>query len=193
MHGDVDMAAGSSPGDSGGKRILVLGIGNILMKDEGVGCRVVEELQLHYEFPGNVSVVDSGTMGMVLLDLMRGHDFTLVVDGVDNTGYPPGTVVRMSPEDIAGNQIMHSLHDLRFIDVLEAARLIGLDIQGHVVGVQIEDMAPADLVIGLSESVEEALDTAIDAVLTVLAEQGVFPTPRTPGESPTTGESRTPG
>jgi len=171
--------------NSGEKCILVLGIGNVLMKDEGVGCRVVEEMQLRYEFPHNVSVVDSGTMGMVLLDLMRRHDFTLVVDGVDNTGYAPGTVVRMSPEDIAGNQIMHSLHDVRFVDVLEAAKLIGLDIHGHVVGVQIEDIAPAELVIGLSESVEEALDTAIDAVLTVLAEQGVFPTPRTTGETST--------
>jgi len=175
----------------GEKRILVLGIGNILMKDEGVGCRVVEELQRHYEFPDNVSVVDSGTMGMVLLDLMRRHDFTLVVDGVDNTGYPPGTVVRMSPEDIASNQIMHSLHDVRFVDVLEAAKLIGLEIEGHVVGVQVEDIAPVDLVIGLSDSVEEALETAIDAVLTVLAEQGIFPTPLA-SESGASGQTSTP-
>ncbi len=155
------------------ERVFVMGIGNILMKDEGVGCRIIEELQARYEFPDNVDVVDSGTMGMVLLNMFRDYDFILVVDAVDGTGYEPGTVVRMSPEDIAGNQVMHSLHDMRFIDVLKAADMIGIRPEGHVVGVQVEDMNPQELTIGLSEPVEAALDTAIDAVLTALAERGI--------------------
>ncbi len=157
------------------QKILILGIGNILMKDEGVGCRIAEELQNRYDFPEGVDVVDSGTMGLVLLNMLREYDFVIVVDAVDGTGYPPGTVVRMSPEDIAPNQVMHSLHDARFIDVLEAAMLIGIEIEGHVIGVQVEDMNPPELFIGLSNSLEDAVDTAIDAVLTVLAERGVEP------------------
>ncbi|MDP2233847.1 MAG: HyaD/HybD family hydrogenase maturation endopeptidase [Actinomycetota bacterium] len=155
------------------ERILVLGIGNILMKDEGVGCRVVEELLARYEFPDNVDIDDSGTMGMMILNLLRQYDFVLIVDAVNGTGYPGGSVVRLAPEDIANNQVMHSLHDLRFVDVLQAAELIGIRPEGHVVGIQVEDMEPVELTIGLSEPVEAALDTAIDAVLTVLAERGV--------------------
>ncbi|MBU4557054.1 MAG: HyaD/HybD family hydrogenase maturation endopeptidase [Actinobacteria bacterium] len=155
------------------ERILVLGIGNILMKDEGVGCRVVEELFARYEFPDNVDIDDSGTMGMMILNLLRQYDFVLIVDAVNGTGYPGGSVVRLAPEDIANNQVMHSLHDLRFVDVLQAAELIGIRPEGHVVGIQVEDMEPVELTIGLSEPVEAALDTAIDAVLTVLAERGV--------------------
>ncbi|MDO8987020.1 MAG: HyaD/HybD family hydrogenase maturation endopeptidase [Coriobacteriia bacterium] len=155
------------------ERILVLGIGNILMKDEGVGCRVVEELFARYEFPDNVDIEDSGTMGMMILNLLRQYDFVLIVDAVNGTGYPGGSVVRLAPEDIANNQVMHSLHDLRFVDVLQAAELIGIRPEGHVIGIQVEDMEPAELTIGLSEPVEAALDTAIDAVLTVLAERGV--------------------
>ena len=155
------------------ERILILGIGNILMKDEGVGCRVVEELFARYEFPDNVDIDDSGTMGMMILNLLRQYDFVLIVDAVNGTGYPGGSVVRLAPEDIANNQVMHSLHDLRFVDVLQAAELIGIRPEGHVVGIQVEDMEPAELTIGLSEPVEAALDTAIDAVLTVLAERGV--------------------
>lgn len=170
MMGDSEDLPEESP-----QKILILGIGNILMKDEGVGCRIAEELQNRYDFPEGVDVVDSGTMGLVLLNLLREYDFVIVVDAVDGTGYPPGTVVRMSPEDIAPNQVMHSLHDARFIDVLEAAMLIGIEIEGHVIGVQVEDMNPPELFIGLSNSLEDAVDTAIDAVLTVLAERGVEP------------------
>ena len=170
MIGDSEDLPDESP-----QKILILGIGNILMKDEGIGCRIAEELQNRYDFPEGVDVVDSGTMGLVLLNLLREYDFVIVVDAVDGTGYPPGTVVRMSPEDIAPNQVMHSLHDARFIDVLEAAMLIGIEIEGHVIGVQVEDMDPPELFIGLSNSLEDAVDTAIDAVLTVLAERGVEP------------------
>lgn len=155
------------------ERVLVMGIGNVLMKDEGVGCRIVEELQARYAFPDNVDVVDSGTMGMVLLGMLREYDFVLILDAVDGTGYEPGTVVRMSPADIAGNQVMHSLHDMRFVDVLEAAEMIGIRPEGHVIGVQVQDMNPPELTVGLSEPVEDALSTAIDAVRTVLAERGI--------------------
>ena len=112
-------------------RVLVMGIGNVLMKDEGVGCRVVEELVARYEFPDNVEVTDSGTMGMMILNLFRDRDFVLVIDAVDGTDHPAGTVVRLSPDAIAPNSVMHSLHDIRFIDVLEAAELIGIRPDAH--------------------------------------------------------------
>jgi hydrogenase maturation protease len=150
-----------------------MGIGNVLMKDEAVGCRVAEELEARYEFPEGCDVVDSGTMGMAILNLFQEYDFILVVDAVDGTGHPPGTVVRLAPEDIAPNTVRHSQHDTKFIDVLEAAEMIGCRPEGHCVGIQIEDMNPVDLTIGLSEPVEAAIDTAIDAVLTVLAERGI--------------------
>lgn len=162
-----------SAADAAPERVLVLGIGNILMKDEGVGCRVVEALGERYEFPDNVVVDDSGTMGMTILGLLARYDFVLVVDAMDGTGHPPGTVVRLAPEDIAPNQVMHSLHDIRFVDVLEAATLMGTRPDAECVGVQVEDMQPAELTIGLSGSVEAAIDTAVDAVLTVLAERGI--------------------
>lgn len=155
------------------ERVLVMGIGNVLMKDEGVGCRIVELLAERYDFPENVEVTDSGTMGMMIMNLFRDRDFVLVIDAVDGTGHPPGTVIRLAPEDIAPNQVMHSLHDTRFVDVLEASELVGVKPEAYCIGVQIEDMNPVDLTIGLSDSLEAALDTAIDCVLTVLGERGI--------------------
>jgi hydrogenase maturation protease len=160
------------------QRIVVLGIGNPLKKDEGVGVRIVEEIMLRYEFPAHVDVVDAGTMGMSMLPLFAEYDVMFVADAVDGTDLDPGTVVLMTPAELAPNQVMHSLHDMRFPDVLAAADLVGYETEALIVGVQIEEIS-SDAEIGLTAAVEEALPTAIQAVLDLLAERGVQPTPRT--------------
>jgi hydrogenase maturation protease len=160
------------------QRIVVLGIGNPLKKDEGVGVRIVEEIMSRFEFPGHVDVVDAGTMGMSMLPLFAEYDVMIVTDAVDGTGLRAGTVVIMTPSELAPNQVMHSLHDMRFPDVLAAADLVGYETEARIVGVQIEEIS-ADAEIGLTPAVEAALPTAIDAVLSLLAERGVEPRPRT--------------
>lgn len=154
-------------------RILVLGIGNVLMLDEGIGNRVAVELEKNYRFPSDVRIMDAGTMGLGMLHLFRGVEFLLVVDAMDGSGHPPGTVVRIAPEHFAPNQVMHSLHDIRFVDVLEAAKLIGLIPEADCIGIQVQDMNPAEITIGLSEPVEAAVPRAVAAVLYVLEERGV--------------------
>lgn len=152
---------------------MVMGVGNPLCRDEGIGPRVVEELLARYDFPDHVRVIDAGTMGMGILDLFRDCDFLLVVDAVDGTGEPPGTVVRVAAEDVASNQIMHSLHDVRLIDVLQAAELIGSRPDATFVGVQVRDIGGPE--IGLSAEVEAAVPSAVGCALSVLAERGVVP------------------
>lgn len=164
-------------------RVLVLGIGNILMMDEGVGNRIATELEHNYRFPDDVRVMDAGTMGLGMMHLFRGVEFLLVADAVDGTGHPAGTVVRVSPEDFAPNQVMHSLHDVRFVDVLNAAKMIDIMPEADCIGVQVENMSPEELTIGLSEPVEAALPRAIAAVLYVLEERDVVADPAPDGDS----------
>jgi hydrogenase maturation protease len=159
------------------ERITVMGIGNPLVKDEGVGVRVVEILMTSLTFPDNVTVIDAGTMGMGILNLFKECDYLLVVDAIDGTGEPAGTVVRLSPEDLAPNQVLHSLHDMRLVDVLEAATLLGARPEAECIGIQILDMDGVS--IGLTEPVEAALPAAVSAVLQVLAERGVTAVERT--------------
>lgn len=153
------------------ERILIIGIGNPLMTDEGVGVRVAELLMSNFRIPDGVEIVDAGTMGLGILNLFRDRDFILVVDAVDKTGHPPGTVVMLTPEDLAPNQVMHSLHDVRFTDVLDAAKLTGMEPEALCIGIQVASME--QWVTELTPAVEAALPTAIDAVLDVLAERGV--------------------
>lgn len=116
-------------------------------------------------------------MGMGLLNLFSEYDYMIVVDAVDGTGEPPGTVLAVAPEDIAPNTVFHdSMHDMRFIDVIQNAALIGWETEGIVVGVQIKDMAPVELEIGLTPEVEAAVPVAVGAVVELLTEAGAAPT-----------------
>lgn len=163
-------------------RILVLGIGNILMLDEGIGNRIATDLESNYRFPDDVAVMDAGTMGLGMMHLFRGVEFLLVADAVDGTGHPAGTVVRVAPEDFAPNQVLHSLHDVRFVDVLNAAKMIDIMPEADCIGIQVENMSPAELTIGLSAPVEAAVPRAIAAVLYVLEERGVTAEPVAGGD-----------
>ena len=140
------------------ERILVLGVGNPLVRDEGVGVRVVEELVKRYSFPETVEVADVGTMGMSILGMITSASHVVMVDAVDKTGCEPGTVVLLTPEDLAPNQVMHSLHDVRFVDVLRAAELTGRRPSAEIVGVQVREMVQMRM--GLSDDVEAAVPAA---------------------------------
>lgn len=93
------------------QKILVLGIGNILLRDEGIGIRVIEYLQQR-KIPDDVELLDGGTAGADLLDHICGRDKVIVVDAIQ-ADYPPASIVRFGPEDLipadAPQLSMHSL------------------------------------------------------------------------------------
>ena len=152
-------------------RVLVLGAGNILLSDEGIGVRVVEALQRRYRVPEEVEILDGGTCGMDLLDIIAGRDHLILVDAVD-TGSPPGTVVRLE-----GNQIpavfrtKSSPHQLGLQDVL--ALLLLLDAApAHVTVIGVQ---PASLDIGLELTpvIAARLDDMVEMVAGELAAIGL--------------------
>lgn len=153
-------------------RIGILCIGNTLMQDEGVGPRVAEELLRRYSFPENVEVLDRGTMGMALLADIKNYDVILLVDAVDNTGEPPGTVVTYLPEDMAPYEAFHGAHDIRLTNVLEAAAILGYNPAVHCLGVQVQNMSPAEYTISLSPSVEASLPILVQCALNFLERFG---------------------
>jgi hydrogenase maturation protease len=152
------------------EQILVMGVGNPLMRDDGIGPRVVELLLSGYRFPDNVEVVDAGTMSYMILDLLRGVDHLIIVDALRETGHPAGTVMKMTPEEIAPNQVPHSMHDIALIDVLQAAELMGNAPPAVAIGVQIDTIE--EWVLELSPAVEAAVPIAAAAVLDELAALG---------------------
>jgi hydrogenase maturation protease len=146
-----------------GRRALVLGVGNILLTDEGVGVRVVEAFQRRYVASRDVDVLDGGTAGMDLLDALSGRSHVVIVDAV-RTGAAPGTIVRLAGPDVPAlfnNRI--SPHQLGIPDVLAILKLVDEEPR-HIALIGIE---PADLDLGLELS--GAIAAKIDALVELVA------------------------
>jgi hydrogenase maturation protease len=106
------------------KSTLVLGIGNILLSDEGIGVRVIEYLQTQ-ALPKNVELVDGGTAGADLIDVLTDRKNVIIIDAADADG-DPGTILRFTPEDfLADEQDPLSLHDLNIPQTLAMTHLMG--------------------------------------------------------------------
>ena len=107
-------------------RTVVLGLGNMLMADDGVGLAALARLQDEWFLPRDVSLVDGGTWGMNLLHVVEGADQLLIFDAID-TGGPPGSIVRLEGSDIP-RVLAHKLspHQIDLREVLALADLRGM-------------------------------------------------------------------
>jgi hydrogenase maturation protease len=124
------------------QRILVLGVGNILLKDEGVGVRVIEQLQAKYFFSPNVRLMDGGTLGIRLLDDITAADHLIVVDAVRNE-QPPGTLYRLLAEELKlCVSFKNSLHQTGLVETLAYAEMLEQRPTTVVVGIEPEDITP---------------------------------------------------
>ena len=105
--------------------VLVLGIGNVSMADDGIGMLVIQRLMQQYCFPQGVAIIEGGTLGLSLLPLLEGVDRLIVVDAIDR-GYAPGTVIRLTGEAIPVSfEFKLSRSQIGIRDLLAAAELLG--------------------------------------------------------------------
>jgi len=151
-------------------KALVLGIGNLLIGDEGVGCKVVEELNNRYQMPPDVECVDGGTAGFELLPLIDNKDQLILIDALKND-MAPGTVVKIEDEDVPMTFLTSiSPHQLGISDVLAAAALTDTLPEKMVLfGVEPKQL---DVGIGLSPEVETGMEKIIDVVVEQLRNFG---------------------
>ena len=169
------MGALAAPGDAP-RGVLILGLGNILLGDEGLGVRAAERLAELYELPEGVDVVDGGTTGFDLIEVLADRDRVIVLDAVDDDA-GPGALVRLDQSAIpVGWTTKQSHHQLGLGDVLAALTL--LDLAPHAITVL--GLVPVDLELGLalSPAVAAQLDTLVDAAVAELGGLGVTLVPR---------------
>ena len=124
--------------------VLVLGIGNILLRDEGIGVRVIEALR-EYLLPNTIELVDGGTAGADLLDVISDRHKVIVIDAVD-ADVEPGSTLRLSLDDlVAGQTAAVSLHEIGLVETFAMARHLG-SAPGEVViiGIQPKEIIASD-------------------------------------------------
>lgn len=155
------------------RQAVVFCVGNRLMLDEGVGPAVYDAVMEEYELPDNVRFFDVGCMSLDMLDYVRTCDVVLTVDAVDGTGDEPGTVYRFPPDAMARHAgAMQSLHDLKLVDLFDAASLLGYEAEGFCLGMQIDNMSPEEYTVGLTPRVYAALPLLVETVVAELAHRG---------------------
>lgn len=149
---------------------LVLGIGNVLLQDEGIGIHALGELQRCFVCDDDVDFLDGGTAGVELLRYLDGKDRILIIDAVA-AGHPPGTVFRVEGGDVP--RMFHvriSPHQIGLSDVLATA-MISDSLPGEMVmfGVEPETMTTG---LALTPTVEASLDKLVGAVVDELRRFG---------------------
>jgi hydrogenase maturation protease len=165
-------------------RISVIGLGNVLMGDDGFGPYVAHLLDGWYEWPEDVQVVELGTQGLDLTPYVRGLESLVVVSAVHRGGVA-GTLHRLERAEILDRDLPNREPSLRNSPYEPGVRntLLTLEFTGGapdrvwVLGAQPESV---ELNGGLSESVVPALQRAVDEVLAILGALGVEPRPRSP-------------
>ena len=146
--------------------ILVLGVGSILMGDDGVGVRAVEEIKRRYYVPENLEILDGGTSGLDLLPFIAGKDYLIIIDAI-KSGSPPGTVLMAQGDDVPARFRMRiSPHQLGISELLATATLTD-ELPKNIVLFGIEPKT-IQLGISLSHEVKAGMDKLIKTVVNYL-------------------------
>ncbi|MGD9210996.1 MAG: HyaD/HybD family hydrogenase maturation endopeptidase [Desulfobacteraceae bacterium] len=148
------------------RQITILGVGNYLYTDEGVGIRVIEKLEQDYEFPEHVIPVDGGVLGVHLMGVISAADHLIVVDAVRNNG-APGTLYRLAGKDIPSRILAkNSLHQVDLLEALTLVKAIDRSPETVIVGIEPEDIETMSLT--LTKTVAAKVDDLIAMVLAEL-------------------------
>jgi hydrogenase maturation protease len=150
---------------------VILGIGNTILSDEGVGVHAAEVLLTDFDLPAGVEVIDGGTAGMELLEPLSGVDLLVVLDAV-KSGRPVGTIVKITGDEVPVLfRSKLSPHQIGLCDVLASLELIG-DKPKDMVLIGVE---PDSLELGLemTPAIAARVPEMVDMVVAELAARGV--------------------
>jgi hydrogenase maturation protease len=147
-------------------QITIMGVGNLLLTDEGFGIHVVKLLEERYEFPQNVSVIDGGVLGLNLLGVISEADHLIVIDAVKN-GKAPGTLYRIDGKSIPERiRAKNSLHQVDFLETLTLCQALDKTPETVILGVEPKDIET--LGIDLTQTTLKKVDETIEMVLAEL-------------------------
>ena len=142
------------------QKTLVLGIGNVIMGDEGVGVHVVREIE-KLPLPANVECLDGGTGGFILLEPLQLAERIILIDAATD-GNPIGTVSRTTPKFSKDYPPTMTAHDIGMKDLLDAFYIQGGDREVILYTITIDPRQP--IALDLSEEIERARDEAVELI-----------------------------
>jgi len=156
-------------------RTIVLGVGNKILGDDGVGLHVVNELKKYIKNNSNVTIDEAATGGMNLLDLLLGYEKAIIVDAVKSEDAEIGEVKRIPLDDF---DTMHSCnpHDISLTEAIELAKKMGED---HIpreiiiIGIMMKQL-PCEFKETLSKKISSAVPKAVELTLNELRNENIL-------------------
>ncbi|WP_456384393.1 HyaD/HybD family hydrogenase maturation endopeptidase [Persephonella sp.] len=154
------------------KKIGIVGVGNVLFKDEGIGVFAVKYLEENYVFEPEVDIIDAGTLGFGLMRYLHEYDHIILIDTI-SINDKPGSVYRLTPEQLSGLASYHqTAHEVEVLQMIELTPLTGKMADTVVIGVVPELINASE--IGLTETLEgQPFKTVIHQILKELERIGV--------------------
>ncbi len=146
--------------------ILVLGVGNYLMGDEGVGVQLIQAME-QMDLPPYIDIVDGGTGGLLLLNLFESYPFIILVDATMD-GKSTGTITKLKPRFASDYPSALSVHDVGLKDMIESVYLMEKIPEIHLFTITITEMKPMTL--ELSPQVAASIPTCIYQILELAKE-----------------------
>ena len=144
-------------------KILILGVGNILMNDEGIGIRVVQELEK--EGVSGADTMDGGTGGFHLMGFIQSYQVVIFVDASLDP-FPAGTVRVLHPKFAKDFPKQLSAHEIGIKDMIDAICLLGNSPEFYIVAISVKDFQ--DMGIDLNPEIEAAVPEAIEKIKTLV-------------------------
>ncbi len=122
-------------------KTLVLGLGNPILSDDGVGIRVVQELESNLDHE-DVTVMEASIVGLDFLDLLAPYDRAIIIDAIQTREGKVGQVYRLEPEAFVATQHASSPHDVNFATALELGKRLGLPLpqQITIFAIEVQDV-----------------------------------------------------
>ncbi len=154
-------------------RIVVLGAGNVLLSDEGLGVRAIERLPLAYRIPPTIELLDAGTCGMEMLEDLENLDALIMVDAI-RANREPGALIRLVGDQVpVFFKTKLSPHQIGLCDVLATLELLGRAPRyTAILGLQPQSLA---LGMALTPVIEAAMPRLLRQIVDELGELGVHP------------------
>lgn len=141
--------------------VLVLGVGNYLMGDEGIGVHVIQEMA-QMDLPEKMDILDGGTGGFTLLSCFESYPTVIFIDATID-GNPPGTIRAIRPRFASDFPNALSVHDVGLKDMVEAVYLMDKIPDIHLITISISEVKP--MTIALSEPVSTAIPHVINKII----------------------------
>jgi hydrogenase maturation protease len=153
-------------------KTLVLGLGNPILTDDGVGIHIVRAAAAHRSPLNDVTFAEASVGGLRLLDLLAGYDRVILVDAIQNRDGQPGKFYWLDPGDLGPSLHSGCTHDLSLVGALRLGRRLGMNLPGDrdliLLAVEVEDVLTLDE--SCTPAVARAIPQAAEAMLAELEE-----------------------